>query len=113
MLFFPSVVRRPVVNLVPLCWVNYNQLVVNGPTGVLLIVLLVDEPSKTRLLLYYTDMIRRYCRYLFTFLIVWLVRWRSFSIQYINLNFKCLLLRSQCANFNHSQPFEILPTTGR
>ena len=53
---------RPVVNLVPLCAVNYNELVVNGPTGVRLIVLLVDEPSKTRLLEHYASIILPYCR---------------------------------------------------
>lgn len=51
------------MNLVPLCSVNYNQLVVDGPTGVRLIVLLVDETSKTRLLQHYASIILPYCRY--------------------------------------------------
>lgn len=71
MLFFPSVVCRPVVKLVPLRSVNYNQLVFNGPTGVRLIVLLVDKQSKPRLLKHYRKIILPYCRYLSTLLTVW------------------------------------------
>lgn len=55
--------RPPVVNLYPLCSENFDRLVVNSKAGIRLIVILVDDESKTKLLQQFASVIHQYSRY--------------------------------------------------
>jgi len=56
---------RPTVHLYPLCAENYNRLLVQSKPGVRLLIILVDEDSKSRLLQNYAAVILPYSRFYF------------------------------------------------
>lgn len=53
---------RPTVHFHPLCPENYEELVVQGESGVRLMVILVDEVSRAKLLQYFAWILLPYLK---------------------------------------------------
>ena len=58
-----GLVCRPTVHLHPLCAENYDRLLLRSRPGVRLVIILVDEQSKSRLLQHYAAVILPYSRF--------------------------------------------------